>query len=238
MERTQKILTTLMPEAVVSEIKDSISGELPCHQYRHLVIAQSDLCGFTQLSATKKPTEVVEFMGQLFGLFDDLTDVHKVYKVETVGDAYIAGMADAPLTKVYSPVNVILFGLDMVRATDEWAKALGVKVTCRVGIHYGECIGGVVGNQMQRYHLFGDTLTVMEVLESTSEEGRVQISAACKAEVIRQLADAPDAGGEEQLTFIERTVDMLRTSKGEEHTFEEVGGKTFLVDSDKPLRRQ
>lgn len=236
MDRTQKILTTLMPEAVVAEIKDSNVAELPCHQYRHLCIAQADLCGFTQLSATKQPQEVVQFMGDLFGMFDDLTDKYGVYKVETVGDAYIAGMAEKPLTKFYKPVNVILFGLDMVRATDTWSSRLKVKVTCRVGIHYGECIGGVVGNQMQRYHLFGDTLNIMEILESTSEEGRVQISPACKAEVQRQLADEPGASGEEKLEFVERTVDMLRTSKGDEHHFSETGGPTFLVKSNKPMR--
>eukprot|EP00405_Crypthecodinium_cohnii_P041769 CAMPEP_0206567284 /NCGR_PEP_ID=MMETSP0325_2-20121206/25145_1 /ASSEMBLY_ACC=CAM_ASM_000347 /TAXON_ID=2866 /ORGANISM="Crypthecodinium cohnii, Strain Seligo" /LENGTH=1325 /DNA_ID=CAMNT_0054070441 /DNA_START=94 /DNA_END=4072 /DNA_ORIENTATION=- len=234
-EATQKILTTLMPEDVVEEVKLSQISDV-CHTYRHLVIAQSDLCGFTQLSSHKKPTEVVQFMGELFGLFDGLSDIYGVYKVETIGDAYIAGMADKPLTKEYSPINVLIFGLEMVRKTDEWARHLGVEVTCRVGVHYGECTGGVVGNQMQRYHLFGDTLTVMDTLEATSEQGRVQVSGACKTEVERQLLESPDADPE-GVHFIERDVDKLRTSKGEEHDWDEVGGITYLVASKtKPLR--
>jgi class 3 adenylate cyclase len=235
-ERTEKILDTLMPPLVVEEIRTRPPNTpLPSHQYRHATIAQSDLCGFTQLSATKKPTEVVKFMGELFGLFDDLTDVHGVYKVETVGDAYIAGMAERPLTSENSPYHVILFGLDMVRAVDDWARNLGVKVACRCGITYGECMGGIVGNDMQRYHLFGDLLTVLEVMESTSEEGRVQISRACHQEVVRQLRDYTGEQAE-KLTFVEREGESLKTSKGEAHGFEEVGGRSFLVESNKPLR--
>merc|ERR1719262_1162555 len=98
-------------------------------------------------------------------------------------------MAERPLTKENSPVSVVLFGLDMVRAVDAWARDLGVQVACRVGIHYGECIGGIVGNDMQRYHLFGELLTGIEILESTGAEARVQVSRACKEEVERQLRD-------------------------------------------------
>merc|ERR1740123_844023 len=90
-ERTTNILATLMPPLVVERLRQlPPSAPTPTHHYRHATIAQSDLCGFTQLSSTKTPEEVIGFMGELFGAFDDLTDQHEVYKVETVGDAYIA----------------------------------------------------------------------------------------------------------------------------------------------------
>jgi len=232
-ERTTYILDALLPPLVVEEICKLPANAAPSHQYRHATIAQSDLRGFTKLASTKEPTEVVQFMTELFGSFDVLTDKHGVYKVETVGDAYIAGMAEKPLTPTNSPVAVVLFGLDMVRAVEKWAKDLGVEVACRVGVHYGECIGGIVGSEMQRYHLFGDFLTCLEILESTSVEGGVQVSGACKAEVERQLRDAPGASSE-KLAFVERDCAQLQTSKGETHEFSEVGGKTFLTESDHP----
>eukprot|EP00428_Durinskia_dybowskii_P038789 CAMPEP_0170277562 /NCGR_PEP_ID=MMETSP0116_2-20130129/38774_1 /TAXON_ID=400756 /ORGANISM="Durinskia baltica, Strain CSIRO CS-38" /LENGTH=1208 /DNA_ID=CAMNT_0010528851 /DNA_START=100 /DNA_END=3725 /DNA_ORIENTATION=+ len=235
-ERTNYILGTLMPPLVMDEIRRDPLSALPSHLYRHATIAQSDLCGFTQLSSKKAPTEVVKFVGDLFGAFDQLTDKHGVYKVETVGDAYIAGMAEKPLTQHNSPVSVVIFGLDMVRAVDEWASELGVRVTCRVGVHYGECIGGIVGNDMQRYHLFGNFLTVLDVMESTSVEARVQVSSACKAEVDRQLKDDPRAA-QEILAFVQRDEPHLQTSKGEIHHYADVGGRTYLTMSDHPLRR-
>lgn len=53
-----------------------------------------------------------------------------------------------------------------------------------------------------------------EILESTSVEGRVQVSAACKAEVERQLRDAPRASCE-TLAFVKREDAQLQTSKGD-----------------------
>merc|ERR1712187_223031 len=101
----------------------------------------------------------------------------------------------------------------MVRAVDDWARNMGVSVACRCGIHYGECIGGAVGNDMVRYHLFGDLLVVMDTLESTSIEGRVQVSTACMQEVERQLRDAAYSEWPEKLVFTLRTDEALCTSK-------------------------
>eukprot|EP00930_Biecheleria_cincta_P038496 TRINITY_DN26435_c0_g1_i1.p1 TRINITY_DN26435_c0_g1~~TRINITY_DN26435_c0_g1_i1.p1 ORF type:complete len:1109 (+),score=199.51 TRINITY_DN26435_c0_g1_i1:51-3377(+) len=233
-DRIDRILRTLMPPLVVQGMRPGEPHR--SHHYKLATIAQSDLCGFTKLASSKSPAEVVGFISDLFGLFDLLTDVHKVYKIETVGDAYIAGMAEQPLTEQNSPLSVLLFGLDMVVETDKWAKNLGVNVTCRVGVHHGECTGGIVGNDMQRYHLFGELLTSLDILESTSVEGRVQISLKAKDAVEAQLAltnpnfQAPTADLLRRLvTFERRTVPQLVTSKGETHEYNKVGGITFLV---------
>jgi len=227
-QRTERILDTLMPPLVVKELRELPDGmDPPSHQYRHATIAQSDMCGFTKLASTRTPQEVVTFMGELFGMFDVLTDKHGVYKVETIGDAYIAGMADQPLTMKNNPISVLLFGLDMVEKVAVWARNMGVDVTCRVGVHHGECIGGIVGNDMQRYHLFGDLMTVLEVLESTAPEAQVQISKACKVEVERYMQDeglCPMIDG-----FDQREIPHMLTSKGEIHNFDEVGGNTYVV---------
>ena len=229
-ERTESILNTLMPVMVVEELRDfSISQEYPSHHYRNATIAQSDLCGFTRLASTRRPEEVVEFIGELFGIFDELTDKHEVYKVETVGDAYIAGQAEAPLTYKNSPLCVVRFGLEMVQKTNKWSRDRKEQVSCRVGVHSGECIGGIVGTEMQRYHLFGKLMTEVEVLESTAPEGRVQVSRACKDAVDKQMR--LEGMPESLAMFEERSEETLRTSKGEEHSYDEVGGRTFVVRS-------
>lgn len=231
-KRTEQILNTLMPLMVVEEIRDLPNNvDPPSHNYLCATIAQSDLCGFTKLASTRQPLEVVEFISELFGMFDSLTDDHGVYKVETVGDAYIAGQAEPPLTLQNKPTNVILFGFDMVRATQDWAKRRGWDVNCRVGVHTGECIGGIVGTGMQRYHLFGDLMTSLEVLESTAIEGKVQVSTDCKEAA--QLQMVMDGLPADFIRFEEREGDTLKTSKGEVHHFEEVGGRTYIVMGDR-----
>merc|ERR1740130_592596 len=154
-------------------------GIAPSHKYNKCCIQQSDLCGFTKLAATRTPREVVDFISELFGMFDVLTDKYGIYKVETIGDAYIAGQAEKPMTKENRPSSVIRFGLESVLAVNRWSKKLGGEpVGCRVGIHFGDCIGGVVGTDMQRYHLFGGLMTVLEVMESCGVQSKVHVSTA------------------------------------------------------------
>lgn len=235
VERTnadiQGILEKLMPQQVVIQLaRPGFNASLCSHRYANATIAQSDLCGFTQLSATRTPREVVDFVSDLFGIFDKLTDDHGIYKVETVGDAYIAGQAEAPLTEENIPVNVLLFGLDMVDEVHKWSKRLvgnHEPVSCRVGIDTGECIGGIVGKDMQRYHLFGKLMSKLEVLESTGKPGKVQLSRDCKAAVEQSMKETGRT--EDDFEIKEREDGDLRTSKGEMHSFDEVGGRTFLV---------
>lgn len=234
--RTASILATLMPPLVLQELQSLRPGEaMPSHFYRHATIARSDLCGFAALAKNTKPWRVVKYVSELFGTFDSLIDKHNVYKVETVGDAYIAGMAEMPLTPTNSPAAVVLFALDMVRATDIWAKGVDVQVACRCGVACGECIGGIVGDDMQRYQLFGRMLLQLGQVEASSPEGRVQVSATCQLEVDQEVREHPEASVE-TLTFVERALSELQTSKGEKLTFEAVGGQTYLVESDHPLR--
>lgn len=233
-ERAQRqihhILNTLMPRGVMVEIQSAPdNAPPPSHSYENATIAQSDLVGFTKLASSRSPQDVVSFLGELFGIFDEHTDKFDIYKVETVGDAYIAGQANHPLTSKNSAVSVIKFGLAMVEATQTWASKHGLGVSCRVGVHTGDCVGGIVGTRMQRYHLFGAFMTVLEVLESTSVSGRVQVSTACREAALKYIASAGQ-GAAQDLFFVQREGDYLETSKGERHDFHEAGGQTFMVN--------
>uniref|UniRef100_A0A7S4RGT7 Guanylate cyclase domain-containing protein n=1 Tax=Alexandrium monilatum TaxID=311494 RepID=A0A7S4RGT7_9DINO len=244
--RTEQLLDRLMPPLVVERLQSLAPGAPPpSHEYRHATIAQSDLCGFTRLASQRSPLEVVKFMGDIFGALDELTDLHKVHKVDTVGDAYIAGMAEAPLTATNSPASVVNFALDVVQAVQVWAKDLGVDVNCRVGVHYGQCIGGVVGQSMRfklgaesGYQLFGALMAELEILESTAPEGQVQISRACREEVDRELQSATTPQEWDNWFFVRRSESTpLTTSKGEQHEHSEVGGVTYIVRSSRSDRR-
>ncbi|GIL82083.1 hypothetical protein Vretifemale_11025, partial [Volvox reticuliferus] len=49
----------------------------------------ADIRGFTDMSRQVDPVAVMDFLNQLFTLFDSLTDMYGVYKVETIGDCYM-----------------------------------------------------------------------------------------------------------------------------------------------------
>lgn len=50
----------------------------------------SDVCGFTKFSSSVKPSQVVQLVTELFAEFDHLTYRLNIFKVCTIGDAYVA----------------------------------------------------------------------------------------------------------------------------------------------------
>ncbi|CAK0823973.1 unnamed protein product [Prorocentrum cordatum] len=246
--RVGEILETLLPPLIIREVQEGAAqyGDAatrrnavrnqPSHFYESATVAQSDLVGFTALAGRRTPAEVVTMLEEIFGRFDSIADELGVWKIETVGDAYIAAQAGAPLTRMRSPSAVVRFGAEMVLAVQQWSEKNSVVVTCRVGVHHGECIGGIVGVQMQRYHLFGDLITEVGVLESTAPENVVQVSGACRKAVVDEHA-LPRTPAEEPLPPVLAALSQtprsesepVLTSKGEEYSYGSAGGPTYLL---------
>ena len=46
----------------------------------------------------------------------------------------------------------------------------------RMGIHTGSCVAGVVGTKIPHYSVFGETVEVAGIMESSGEPMRIQVT--------------------------------------------------------------
>ena len=116
---------------------------------------------------------------------------YDVYKVETIGDAYMvvsglphptenhSGNIASMALHLLSEAIKFNVGRFRIQKTDE-------TLQIRVGMHSGPVAAGVVGQAMPRYCLFGDTVNMASRMESNGESCKIHISARCNEE-LKQL---------------------------------------------------
>ncbi|CAD5112905.1 DgyrCDS2112 [Dimorphilus gyrociliatus] len=187
-QRTDELLLQILPKSIADQLK--AGKTVTPETFTSVTIYFSDIVGFTALSAQSTPIQIVKLLNDLYTMFDEIICEFDVYKVETIGDAYmvasglpirngqnhakeIAKMSLKLLSKVRS--------FRMEHRPDEQLKL-------RIGLHTGPCVTGVVGLKMPRYCLFGDTVNTASRMESTGEPLKIHLSSAT-ADILKTFSE-------------------------------------------------
>ncbi|XP_038136383.1 retinal guanylyl cyclase 2-like [Cyprinodon tularosa] len=174
--KTEKLVGQLLPKSVAQALKKGKPVQ-PEH-YSDCTLYFSDIVGFTTISALSEPIEVVDLLNDLYTMFDAIIATHDVYKVETIGDAYMVASGVPNRNGNRHAAEVSNMSLDILHSIGAFKikHMPEIKVKIRIGLHSGPVVAGVVGLTMPRYCLFGDTVTTASIMESSGLPYRIHIS--------------------------------------------------------------
>ncbi|EHH61140.1 Retinal guanylyl cyclase 2 [Macaca fascicularis] len=220
-QKTEKLLTQMLPPSVAESLKKGCTVEP--EGFDLVTLYFSDIVGFTTISAMSEPIEVVDLLNDLYTLFDAIIGSHDVYKVETIGDAYMVASGLPKRNGSRHAAEIANMSLDILSSvgTFKMRHMPEVPVRIRIGLHSGPVVAGVVGLTMPRYCLFGDTVNTASRMESTGLPYRIHVSLSTVT-ILQNLSE----GYEMEL----RGRTELK-GKGTEETFWLIGKKGFT----KPL---
>ncbi|XP_064416178.1 atrial natriuretic peptide receptor 1-like [Latimeria chalumnae] len=185
-QKTDRLLYSMLPKPVADDLRQGRTTE--AQSYSNATVYFSDIVGFTKLSGASTPHQVVDFLNKLYTTFDEIIDHYDVYKVETIGDAYMV-VSGVPKENGINHVSEIAsMALDLVAVCHSFRipHKPDTQLKIRAGIHSGPVVAGVVGTKMPRYCLFGDTVNTASRMESTGEALKIQCSPSA-AELLKEF---------------------------------------------------
>eukprot|EP00980_Cylindrotheca_fusiformis_P023348 scaffold10399_cov113-Cylindrotheca_fusiformis.AAC.8 len=190
---TSMSLFDIFPRHIAEALREGRAVE---PEHRDMVtIFFSDIVGFTQLSAQLPPRKVALLLNRLYTKFDALSQKHDVFKVETIGDAYMAVTNLVKNQEKDHAKRIAEFAIDAVREANETLvdeeDPLKGYLNVRVGFHSGSVVADVVGTRNLRYCLFGDSVNIASRMESNSKANRIHCSLASAEILAKQCPSLP-----------------------------------------------
>jgi class 3 adenylate cyclase len=141
-----------------------------------------DIANFTAWCSERDPCQVFTLLENLYHEFDKTGEELGIFKVETIGDSYVA-VCGLPTPRNDHAVAMVRFASICIRRMDRLVKELEValgpstgELRVRVGIHSGPVTAGVLRGAKARFQLFGDTVNTAARMQSSGEPNQIHAS--------------------------------------------------------------
>ncbi len=145
---------------------------------REMAVLFSDICGFTSMSSTMQPMEVVELLNSFFDamcpvLKDEAADIDKF-----IGDAIMALFDELPDGDP-APLRAVRAALAMQTTLRAWNEKLqrNPPLMIRIGVNIGPVVRGDIGSRHVRrdYTVIGDVVNRAQRFEANAPKGGVLV---------------------------------------------------------------
>jgi len=173
LDKTEDLLGRMMPEDVISQL---MSGEESAAQeFESVTVFFSDIANYTSLAGKTSAKDMLMNLNRLWIEYDTIAKKWGVYKVETIGDAYL-GITGCPQRVEDHASRAANFALDIIRMIKKFKTIDGEELQIRIGLNSGPVTAGILGELNPHWCIVGDTVNIASRMESTSKPMSIHIS--------------------------------------------------------------
>lgn len=171
--KLELLLANILPSKIISELRQE--GSVTPQKFRNVGILILDFVGFTELSAEADADVLFAELNEMFTAFDLLCEKYNCERIKTIGDAYLA-VTNVNLDNPKQIESLAKFSLDIIALVEQRQAAFNWE--CRIGLHVGDLVAGIVGKTKILFDVFGDGINTASRVEGLSSPMRVNCSNA------------------------------------------------------------
>jgi class 3 adenylate cyclase len=204
----------------------------------------ADVVGSTSLAEQMDPEDWTAMINEAFDVMSKAVFRYEGTIAQLQGDAMLAFFG-APIAHEDDPERAVLAALDMVAATEEFARELrqshGIEFRIRAGINTGPVVVGNVGSDLRyEYTALGDAMNTAARMQTAAEPGTVLVTAST-LRLAPGSFDVEDRGeielkGKADLVHAYRILGR-RTAPGPKRGLARVGLESPMVGRGQPLEQ-
>ena len=173
--RSEKLLLNILPKSIANRLKNNDMRIADSHE--SVTILFADIVGFTKLTSSMPPAELVELLSQLFSRFDKQADKYGLEKIKTIGDGYMV-VGGAPMRLDDHASVIANLALEMQQELIAFNVETNMTLQMRIGISSGPVVAGVIGTSKFAYDIWGDPVNMASRMEQTAPPDSIQVSEA------------------------------------------------------------
>jgi class 3 adenylate cyclase len=169
----QRLLLNILPAPIADRL---LAGErVIADSFEEVTLLFADIVDFTVMSSRFSAREVVDLLNDVFNATDRLVDQFGLEKIKTIGDAYMV-VGGLPEPTADHAERVADMALALSDELTHMKTGTGDALSCRMGIHIGPAVAGVIGSKKFIYDVWGDTVNTASRMESHGIPNRIQVT--------------------------------------------------------------
>lgn len=171
LDQVEKIVSSIeryLPRRIIDKILLNPEGSQVEGERRPVSVLFGDLSGFTAMSETMDPEQVVEVVNQYFDTMVEIAERYGGHIDKFMGDALMV-LFGAPVVHEDDPLRACLAAIEMLEAMDRFAAEHKMDLAMSIGLNTGEVVALNVGSKSRmEYTVIGDGVNLAARLEKVA----------------------------------------------------------------------